>query len=212
MKVYFLSAVLIYFLSSLTGLCQKKGWKNYKLKDNTIRVSSRINDSLDEKNKKFNVVEYLVVTTTDVSLKACVNAMSDVSSHKKFFKNTELSETVDTIAENEWLMYYYIKPIWPVPKSDCVTIMKRTESVDEKTVTFEGKSAPDLYEDKGVKRMMLSDVRYIFIEMEDGSTSISMYSRFSPVINAPKILVNSWFPKGPTEIMERFIELAREAE
>ncbi len=58
MKVQFLAAVLFCILSYQAGFSQDDGWKNYKMKDKSIRIYSRIQDSIDASNSKIQVVEY----------------------------------------------------------------------------------------------------------------------------------------------------------
>ncbi len=208
MKVQFLAAVLFCILSYQAGFSQDDGWKNYKMKDKSIRIYSRIQDSIDASNSKIQVVEYKSAKIVNLPLNYFVETLDDVASHKRFLEDTQTSEIIRTISEDEWVIYYFFNSHWPAPEADCVTTMKRIKSNGGKTVTYRGIATPDQYEDKEVKRMALSDVTYEFSELEKGMTKVSIYSKFSPVIKAPKWLVNAWFPKGPAKTLERLIEVA----
>ena len=86
--------------------------------------------------------------------------------------------------------------------------MKRTLSGDGKSVSYKGVAEPDLLEDKGVRRLILNDITYMFSEVGQDQVDIIMISRFSPVVSAPRWMVNTWFPEGPAGILERLINLA----
>ena len=179
-----------------------KKWKNSCFQQDS--------NGIDEDGNKLQIVEYKSHTTSDlVRLSNCSDLLSNVSMHKEIFQSTEQSDAIKVISEDEWLIYYFFNPPWPVPKSDCITTLKRTISEDKKTISFVGVATPDLFEEKEVKRMILSDVEYKFQEIESGEVIISIHSRFSPVVSAPKFLVNAWFPKGPIKVIENIIETAK---
>ena len=214
MKLEAIAFFLIFGLINIVAFGQEEGkWKQYTSKDGEIHVSSKISNGIDEDGNKLQIVEYKSYTTTNlVSLSSCSNLLSNISMHKEIFQNTEQSETIKVISEDEWLIYYFFNPPWPVPKSDCITTFKRFISEDQKTICFQGVATPDLFEEKEVKRMILSDAEYEFQEIETGEIKISIHSKFSPVVSAPKFLVNAWFPNGPIKVMENIIEAAKKTD
>ncbi len=198
-----------FFFIGITLQGQSNDWNNETSKSGRIKVSSRITKRFDDKGNKMQVAEYNATVLANVSLEKCIALMKNVSRHKEFLERTEKSQRIKTISANEWIIYYHYSSPWPLPDSDCISKVKMIENERDKTVTFDGKAVPRLYEDKGLRRMTLSDVKYIFKDIENGKVKIMMQVTFTPVITAPDWMLNIWFPEGPAAMLERFIELAK---
>ncbi len=56
--------------------------------------------------------------------------------HKKFYEYTDISEKVKDVSENEWIIYYYYSPPWPIADSDCVSRIKMISDSLNKKVIF----------------------------------------------------------------------------
>lgn len=74
---------------------------------------------------------------------------------------------------------------------------------------FKGEAAPEMIENKGVKRIVLNDVAYTFKEIDTNTTEITMFAKFYFVFDAPIWMIQAWFPSGPAGILRRFIKLAK---
>jgi hypothetical protein len=193
-------------------ILQNEEWKTWETDNSNITVKSRISSVRDSVSGKKPIIEYIASMVTDLPIRKCVLLMEDFSLHKEFLERTEKSEVIQSYSSNEWLIYYYFTQPWPFPDADCVTKLKKTVEDTLKIIEYYGIASPDLYIDKGIKRMEINEITYRFKELDNNSVKITMISRFSPTIMAPHWMINTWFPEGPIKTLERFSNIARELE
>ena len=203
---YILSILSIFFFFSL-GFSQDKKWKKEQSKDGSIQVEYTIYDEKDEPGDEMQIIEYKTKTTRALSFDKCIDVLKNVANHKDFSDETEESYKIKDLSENKSLIYYYIDAPWPMPNSDCVSVMSMIEEPENNSIRFELVAAADEYEMQDVKRMTVSTAIYTFKKIDEKDVEISIYTKFSPVAAAPDWLVKTWFPNGPIEIMENIVAL-----
>jgi len=196
------------FLVNVFLFAQAVDWKTKYSKDRRVEVNYLINSIKNEEDDKVQIVEYeSTMLSKSVSMQQCIDLMKDVDLHKDFLQDTEQSYKIKDLSEDVWSVYYYINSIWPLPDTDCVSkVIYKQEN--EHTVSFTSISTPNNYENKGVKRMVLNDAKYTFEALPEKSIKITIWVKFQPVVNAPKWMLNTWFPKGPAEMMYKLEKIA----
>lgn len=197
------------FLLQTVVYSQSDDWTKEVTGNGTIVVLSKIYNEKDNSGKELLMLEYVATSIAEVELNSCIALLKDVSKQSEYVENAEYCKKIKDISENEWLIYSYLNPPWPVPNLDCVSILKFTENKTEKTAIFSSSSKPDMYEDKGVTRMIVNSSKYIFKDLGNGKVKITISAKFSPAVNAPEWLIKGWFPNGPTKIMEGIIKEAK---
>jgi len=187
---------------------QEVDWKTEHSKDGRVEVNYLIKSEKNSVGEKVQIVEYeSTMISQSFSLNQGIALMKNVDLHKDFLQDTEQSYKIKDLSEDSWSVYYYINSIWPLPDTDCVAKVI-FEQENENTVSFTSISTPNDYENKGVERMVLNDAKYTFETMPDSSVKITIWVKFQPVVNAPKWLLNTWFPKGPAEMLYRLEKVA----
>jgi hypothetical protein len=189
---------------------QNKKWITEYSEDESIKVVYSIYDSLDVNGEEQTYIEYTGKTRTVATLEKCVEIFNNPGMHKKFYEYTEVSDKVKDISENEWIIYYYYSPPWPIADSDCVSrITMYADSVNKKIV-FTSFSEPNLIETKGVTRSELNDITFTFTRINENETEVFIEAILVPETPAPKWMMSAWFPEGPAGTLKRFIKLAEE--
>jgi hypothetical protein len=204
--------VLCFLLLSIQAYAQRDGWKQDKTKDGKVLVSYNFAEYKDEKGKKYNVLEFEAVTAAEVSMESCLKVLKDDSKHKDFMDDAEHTERIRDLSEDEWLSYYLLKKHWPMPVSDMVTRYKLEANSENSRYTLTGIPAPDMYPDQGVERMRHSYSTYTLRDLGNGQTEVMMYSSSVPLASIPKMLLATWIPNGPADIVNGIIRLALEGE
>ncbi len=202
--------VLCALLFSASVHAQRDGWKQDKTKDGKVLVSYNFAEHKDEKGKKYNVLEFEAVTSAEVSMDSCLKVLKDDSKHKDFMDDAEHTERIRDLSEDEWLSYYLLKKHWPMPVSDVVTRYKLEKDPENNTYTLTGFPAPDMHPDQGVERMRHSYSTYTLTDLGNGQTEVMMYSSSVPLASIPKMLLATWIPKGPADMVNGIIRLALE--
>jgi len=193
---------------NLSVLAQSAEWKTEHSKDGRVEVNYLIKSEKKQMGDKVQVVEYeSTMLSQAVELEQCITLMKNVDLHKDFLQDTEQSYKIKDLEEDVWSVYYFINSIWPLPDTDCVAKVIY-EQENENTVSFTSISTPNDYEKKGVERMILNDAKYTFEALPNNSVKITIWVKFQPVINAPKWMLNTWFPKGPTEMLYKLEKIA----
>ncbi len=187
---------------------QTDNWKTERSKDGRVEVNSLIKTVENSAGDKVQIVEYESTMISEaVNLPQCIALMKNVALHKDFLQDTEQSYKIKDLSEDTWSVYYYINSIWPLPDTDCVAkVIYKQEN--EKTVSFTSISTPNDFEQKEVERMVLNDAKYTFEALADNTVKITIWVKFQPVINAPKWMLNTWFPKGPATMMYKLEKVA----
>lgn len=202
--------VLCTILITTSVNAQREGWKQDKTKDGKVLVSYNLKEHRDEKGKKYNVLEFEAVTSGEVSLESCLKVLKDDSKHKDFMDDAEHTERLRDLSEDEWLTYYLLKKHWPMPVADVVTRYKLEEDPANNSYTITGIPAPDMYPDQGVERMRHSYSKYTLKDLGNGQTEVMMYSSSVPLASIPKMLLATWIPNGPADMVIGIIRLALE--
>ena len=204
--------VLCSLLLNVSVNAQRDGWKQDHTKDGKVLVSYNFAEHKDEKGKKYNVLEFEAVTAAEVSMESCLKVLKDDSKHVDFMDDAEHTERIRDLSEDEWLSYYLLKKHWPMPVSDVVTRYKLEEDTESSTYTLTGFPAPDMYPEQGVERMRHSYSTYTLRDLGDGQTEVMMYSSSVPLASIPKMLLATWIPNGPADMVKGIIRLALEEE
>ena len=202
--------VLCILLLSASVNAQRDDWKQEKTKDGKVLVSYNFLEHKDEKGKKYNMLEFEAVTIAEVSIESCLKVLKDDSRHKDFMEDTEDTERIRDLSEDEWLTYYLLKKHWPMPVSDVVTRYKLEEDPENSGYILTGFPAPDMYPDQGIKRMRHTYSKYTLRDLGNGQTEVTMYSSSVPLASIPKMLLATWIPDGPANIVNGIVRLASE--
>lgn len=200
--------LIVFLLISLNIFGQKENWTKEMSKDGKVEVMNFISTRIDDDGNEVQLAEYSATTIAEGNIENFSTLLKDASLHKRFMDNTDISEEVKVLADNQWLVYYYFDSPWPMPNSDCVMKMKFTENKAEKTIVYEGVPTPKLLEEKDVKRMTYYVVNYTVKQLEGGKVDVSMWAKVTPVVSGPDWMMNAWFPKGPAGILTRLVKAA----
>jgi hypothetical protein len=206
MKIQNYLMILFIICSNLSA--QTKEWKTEFSEDGKTEVVYAIYDSIIVDDNEVTFIEYKAKTKTKASLENCIEIFNNPDMHKKFYEYTEVSEKVKDISENEWVIYYYYSPPWPIADSDCVSIIKmKTDSLNNKVI-FTSLSDASLIEKKDVDRSEFNNITFTFTEIDSLEVEIFIEAKLIPATQAPKWMMNGWFPDGPANTLKRFKELA----
>ena len=204
-----LSLIIVGGLLLITSAyAETDGWNTEVIDDGTITVRSKISDRVDENGESIQLIEYMATTIASVKMSDCISVIKNVSNHK-VIRNDEVSKIVDTISDNEWVVYYYTNSPWPMPDNDCVAIMKFEENEQKQTATFWLNAAPSIIEKKEVDRITYYEAMYSFEDLGNDQVELSVSARMSPTIQAPSWMIKGCFPKGPADVLRKIIKLAR---
>jgi hypothetical protein len=207
MKLFW-SFLIFLVLIHLSISAQDEIWTTEFSDDGNVKVVYRIYDSLMVNGEEKKFIEYNAKTKTSASLENCALVFNNPDMHKKFYEYTEISERIRFVSKNEWIIYYYYSPPWPIADSDCVSrITMKNYGTDEKIV-FTSISEPDLIEMKDVTRSELNNISFTFTKINNLEVEIFIEAILIPETYAPKWMMNAWFPEGPARILNRFKELA----
>ena len=139
--ILFLFLIIALFASDTYS--QDTEWTLESSADGKTTVQSRVYYEEYNKGEEWKIIEYSA-TTTRVSLQNCVAVIQDASLHKLFFSNTEVSDKINDISENEFLIYYFYNAPWPLPNSDCVSRIRILPDILENKVTVSASAEPDV--------------------------------------------------------------------
>jgi len=212
MKIKIITSLPLLCLLFLNPALMAQGddWKKESTKDGKVHVSYIFSESVNENGKKFNVLEYLAVTTAELSLESCRAVMVNDSLHMGFMDGTANVRRITNLPGGEWVTYYFYNSPWPMPDADVVTRYKLEEDSSGKQFVLTGTPAPDMYPEQDVPRMKHNDTKYTFTDLGNGSVEIIMYSKSIPLVSVPKWLIATWVPNGPADMLNGIIRLAGE--
>lgn len=200
--------LLIILLVQVSLFAQAKEWNTEFSEDGKTEVVYTIYDSLNTDNEEVKFIEYKAKTRTKASIEECAKVFNNPEMHKEFYEYTEKSDKIEDVNDNEWIIYYYYDPPWPIANSDCVSrITMKTDSTNKKIV-FTSFSEPNYIEKKDVTRSELNDITFSFIKINDKKTEIFIEAILIPETPAPNWMMSAWFPDGPAGTLSRFKELA----
>ncbi|HAF28423.1 MAG TPA: hypothetical protein DCG75_05180 [Bacteroidales bacterium] len=189
---------------------QTNDWKTEKTEDGKITVTSKISKRIDDEANEVQLIEYMATTTANVNMQRCISVMKDISKHKEIL-NEKVSEIIETLSDNEWLIYYYFDAPWPIPNSDCVSKMNFSEDITNGTATFTLTAESSKYDIKDVKRLTYYNVSYTFKDLGNGKVEMTSTAQLTPVMQAPEWIVREFFPNGPARYLERLLALSKGA-
>lgn len=207
LKNFNLYVLLVVFMAGMTFAGKPAKWETKKSRDGQITAEYKISKWFDKKGDDYALIEYKAKTVASVSVEKCVDIMKEVSNHAKIQGDKE-SKKIKEISENEWITYNYSKLPWPMKDVDCVTKMTFSENKEDKSASFAFMAAPDMYEKKEVRRMVIYDVKYSFKEMGDGKVEILTTAKMCPMIKAPMWMIKGSFPGTTFKLIEKLVELA----
>lgn len=189
---------------------QTDDWTIAKTKDDKTTVKYNISSRTDENGDLVPLIEYTVTTTDIVNMQNCISVLKDVSKHKEFHDD-DVSIKIKAITENEWILYYYIKGMGPIPDSDCVVKMTIFEDVMKKMAVFTLTAAPSLFEKKDVKRFTYYNESITFKDLENGKVEITVSSKVTPPIKVPVWMMKAAFPETAYDVVRKIVKLAKES-
>jgi len=202
--------ILCILLLSSCLFAQDANWKRETTKDGKVAVSYIFSESVDESGKKFNVLEYIAVTTAAVALESCKSVLMDGSKHMEFMEGTENTRRIKDLPGGEWVCYYFLNGRWPMPDSDVITRYKLEEDPSQKRFILTGTPAPEMYPEQDVPRMKHNHTKYTFTDLGNGTVEMEMYSKSIPLVSVPKWLIATWIPDGPADMLNGIVRLAME--
>ncbi len=207
MKLFW-SVLIFLVLIHLSISAQDEIWTTEFSDDGNVKVVYRIYDSLMVSGEEEKFIEYTATTKTSASLENCAAVFNNPDMHKKFYEYTEVSDKIEDVSKNEWIIYYYYSPPWPIADSDCVSrITMKTDSSNFRIV-FTSISEPNLIEMKDVTRSELNTITFTFTKINSLEVEIFIEAILIPETAAPKWMMRAWFPDGPAGTLKRFKELA----
>lgn len=197
----------IILLVQVSLFAQAKEWNTEFSEDGKTEVTYAIYDSLNAENEEVKFIEYTAETRTEASIEECAEIFNNPDMHKKFYEYTEKSEKIKDINENEWIIYYFYDPPWPIANSDCVSrITMKTDSTN-KRIVFTSFSEPNYIKKKDVTRSELNNIIFTFTKKNDKETIILIKAILIPETPAPNWMMSAWFPDGPAGTLSRFKDL-----
>jgi hypothetical protein len=193
---------ILLFTLPLFTKAQHSDWKEATAKGGTVKVKYKVEAPKD--SDKAVVAQYWVKGNVNFKLDKAEKFLRNSANYKTFLDNTEVSKTVGTISKNEWLLYLFMDIPWPMPDADCVQQVSIARSSKELIVNAIAK--PNAYPLQGEERMHLSDIKYHFVENAAGAVELTITGKFSPVGPITKFMLETWFPNGPVQLIERLEE------
>ena len=142
--------------------------------------------------------------------KAAVDLFLDIEGYDETFDNEE-TLLLETLDDDQWLIYEAINNPWPVKDCDRVSELTLVEDADEGWVAFNFYATPDAYPDQGVPRQEYFDVTYTFEDLGDGRIGIHERGEAIPPVHVPNWILNSAFPKVLFDNVQHIAELLEEA-
>jgi len=193
-------ALLIAFPILTSG--QASGWKQTTAKNGKVQLKYKVEGLQGSEDAV--MAEYWVKGTVNVRLDKAEKFLRSSANYKTFLDNTVVSKTVGTISASEWLIYLFMDVPWPLPNADCVQQVSVSRTVKELVVTAVAK--PNAYPLQGEERMSISDSKYHFIENAVGVVELTITGKFSPKGPITKFMLETWFPAGPVQLMDRLVQ------
>lgn len=189
---------------------QTDDWTIVKTKDDKITVKYNISNRTDENGDIVPLIEYSVTTVDSVSMQNCISVLKDVSKHKEFHGD-DVSIKIKAITENEWILYYYIKGMGPIPDFDCVVKMTISDDKLRKMAVFTLIAAPLQFEKKDVKRFTYYNETITFKDLENGNVELTVTSKVTPPIKVPVWMMKAGFPDTAYDVVRKIVKLAKES-
>jgi hypothetical protein len=189
-------------------IAQGEGWEKEITKDGRVEVSYIFTEGVDEKGKKYNVLEYVASTKASVSLESCRAVLECDSLHMAFMDGTEHVRRIADLPGGEWVTYYFYNSPWPMPDADVITRYRPEEETSGKRFILTGTPAPEMYPAQEVPRMKHNYTKYTITDLGDSTVEVVMYSKSIPLVSVPKWVIATWIPDGPAGMLNGIVRLA----
>lgn len=206
--IFFKNFLAVITISASATFAQNNDWITEFSEDGKIIVTYKIYDSLNSKGEDNTFIEYTAKSKTTANLENCSVVFNNADMHKRFYEYTEKSDKIEDVSDNEWIIYYYYSPPWPIADSDCVSRIKMKTDSSNSRIVFKSISEPNLIEMKDVNRSKLNNIKFTFSKINNLEVEIFIEAILIPETPAPKWMMKAWFPDGPAGIINRFKELA----
>jgi hypothetical protein len=180
-------------------------WKLRYAKEGIV-VHTRFPKINNKKGKKETVFEWKVEAEKEAEFLQCVAVLENVELHKIIF-DCKTSEVVGK-TDSSVIAYYYCNAPWPVPDVDIVREITSEFDTTNSSYSANHIASPDLYEDKKVRRLNISDTFFHMEKISETKTRFEFNGRFVPK-GVPVFLAKTWFPEGPVKMVKSIIELSK---
>lgn len=187
---------------------QTNEWKTATSKDGKVMAKYNFSTRINENGEKAPVVETIATTIEHIPIENAVLLMKDISKHKDF-RSEKSSELVETISNNEWIIYYFNGKSLIAPSVDGSYIMTFEEDKKNKTATFTIMTDPTLVKETDASRITYAKEIYSFKELHGDQLEITIKTTVSPGFKVPSVLMKKAFPKKIFENMNKFVVLAK---
>ncbi len=187
---------------------QGKEWKTAISKDGKVTAKYHIGVRIDEEGDKVPEINAVTVATVNMDIDNCISLMRNVPKHKEF-RGEKSSELIETISENEWVIYYYNDKTLVTPAVDGAYLMEYENDPVAKEAIFKITADPTLIEKTDATRMTYVREVYTFKELEKGQLEITIKTNTSPGFKVPSFFLKRAFPGKLFDTMDRFITCAQ---
>lgn len=192
----------------MATIAHANDWKKEKTDDGKVSVEYRVSQLNDTGGGDAPLIEYKASMIDSASFQKCVSTLMDVSKHKEI-NDDEASETIRTVSESEWIVYYNLKIPWPLPKTDCVLRMNFSQDTVNKSAEFTFAAAPDQAPSKGKKRFSIHRISYTIRDLGNGKVELSTVGKSSPPFKLPLWMIRANFPNGASDPLKNLARLAK---
>ncbi len=194
------SYLLLIALCTSTFLsAQESAWKLSKSKDG-IKVYTRT-------SKESVVKEFKAMTTVKLSLDQVTELFENVSDYHKWMANVSTCKLIQSINENETLVYYTSELPWPINDRDMVVRIEKYESEDGSLCFYMSCEDDVLEEYDDYLRIKLANGVWEFTPNTDSSIEITYQFLGDPGGNLPAWVLNLFIVDGPFETLENIREM-----
>jgi len=197
-----------FFLAATLAHAQT-GWKSEITRDGKVQVLSRITIAKAADGTETPIVEYNASTTARAEFQHCLTVLRDVSKHK-LIHDDHSSETIKVLSENERIVHYGLKVVWPLPKIDCVARMVVLVDSVARTATITLTGAPDQLAPRAERRLSQYQQTYTLKDLGGGSVELRSAGRSAPPFAVPKWMLKAAFPAAAADPLLKIVELSKE--
>lgn len=204
-KTSALTAALLLFGAATAHAIE---YKTKTTEDGQVTVKYRVYDRELPTGDTQQTMDYVVTKVVDGQLPKLLATIKDSSKHKTYLGITE-SREVGRISGDSWVTHYFFDMPWPMSDSDAVVTYHATHDAGRGTAVVTGKQTPDAHPRKDVDRVSYYDVKYTLEEKSEGKVEVTIALAMASPASGPKWMLNSWFPGGPTDVLNRLVDLSR---
>lgn len=198
----------MFFLCLAGFAAAEPGWKTETTRDGKVQVRSRVTLAKAADGTETPIVEYSASTTARAGFAQCLAVLLDVSKHK-LIHDDHSSETVSVLSENERIVHYGLKVVWPLPKIDCVARMVVSVDSIARTATIALTGAPDQLEPRAERRLAQYQQTYLLKDLGDGLLELRSVGKSAPPFAVPQWMLKAAFPSAAADPLLKIVELSR---